>query len=179
MGDYHSKIILNSFFKGKNQFECYQSFNDDTYRRFEFYDEFEKSVNELKTRELHLDFSFCDEFLEIIQNKPSLYTTNHPLPFIFHQFSNFIAQKLGLIHYELPFDYLENFLAMSAWWPIYPEIARYHQLKYETPLLFKQPNPKGGKLLTLELLIQKSYTHYQSIKDNLCKAEQVKKIMEF
>ncbi|MDD5274977.1 MAG: WcbI family polysaccharide biosynthesis putative acetyltransferase [Methylovulum sp.] len=177
LGDYHSKIILHSFLTGRSQTDCLQRFSGNEYERLGYYHEFEKAATELRSRDSHLDIPFAENFIALLIKTPCLYTLNHPTPAVFQEYILFIATHLGLKAQRQPIALLPNYLAHSTWWPIYDEIAETHNLSYRMPMLFKQPDAIGGKLMELEQLICASYQIYEKIRNRLSNSRQASALL--
>lgn len=160
VGDYHSRLVLHSYLTGRSVRQCLERFTGQEYRNVGFFEEYDKSAMELMKRDLFNSIPFAKRFLEIIKEQPSLYTINHPTGYVFQEFTQLIIEKLSIKHPKFPYAMLPNYLANSVWWPIYPEIADMHGLKYSTPMLFKQPDNIGGRHLSLIDFIASSYNRY-------------------
>jgi hypothetical protein len=175
LGDYHSKIILHSYLQNTSVEACIKSFNQKTYELFKYFDEFNISTDNLMKRDESISIKFAKEFIEKVKNTPSLYTINHPTGEIFQELSFLIASKIGLKLARTPNSMLPNHLSNSTWWPIYPEIADFFHLKYETPFIFKQPMSRGGKFLSLENFVLSSYRLYHE-NDHVIRGAKIPKL---
>ncbi len=160
LGDYHSKICLLAFKKGLSIDQCEKLFNDSTYRQLDFYTEWVASETELRKRDDHLDIKFADDFLQMTRLESTLYTFNHPLGIVFSRFLEKIYKHLDLTAPNFPHSYFYNYLATNAWWPIYPEINDFHQLKNVMPVNFKAPDFLSRKFYSLKEFISSSYRLY-------------------
>jgi hypothetical protein len=177
IGDYHSKIVVHSYMKGKSIDDCLMMFNGNNYEKLGFFAEYDNSALTLIERDKDNDIAFGDIFMDKIKNHCSLYTVNHPTPYIFQEYICIIAEYLGINSQRLLIEMLPNYLANSAWWPIYPEIAEQHELNYKMPMLFKQPEFMGGKLMNLKEFIQGSYEIYNKFEHRLHNSRQVTLLM--
>ncbi len=176
---YHSKIILKCFFEGKSVKECFTSFNAKTYEKMDYFKEFELSMNEFKRKDKEVDIPIYNKFNDLVRTTPTMYTVNHHTPYIYQEYTALVAKKLGLEYFNIPIHYSENLFASNAWWPIYPEIAKYHNISYEMPLMFKPPNDfNGGKFLSLETFIEQSYIMYEKDIDALRKTFAVQNLVK-
>ncbi len=173
IGDYHSKLIIHSFIQGLSPDQCQKRFNAKEFERLGLFRAYDVSKAELLRRDAELDIRFAKMFFELVNEVPCLYTINHPTPAVFQEFSSFIADFLGLTKILIPYEMLPNYLASSSWWPIYEPIREFHQLKYETPMLFKQPESLGGRFMGMEEFIARSYAIYNQIPVRIANARQV------
>lgn len=178
IGDYHSKLVLHSYLTGRSVKQCLERFQGKEYEAVGYFDEYKKSAMELINRDQGNSIQFSKCFLEIIKEHPSLYTINHPTGFVFQEYTNLIAEKLGLNFVKFPHVMLPNYLANSAWWPVFDELAETHGLKYKSPMVFKQPDALGGKLIVLEEFVHASYKLYDKQSDRLRNARQALEILE-
>jgi len=178
LGDYHSKIILHSFVTSRSKSDCLERFSGKVYEKLGMFDEFEKSKNELIGRDIGIDFPFGKIFLEMVKERPSLYTVNHPTAFVFQAYIIYLAGLLGLRAHCMPLEILPNYLADTAWWPVYNEIGEYHSVQYSMPMVFKQPDNLGGKFIDLEELIDRSYVDYARMGKRIRSSTQVQTIIE-
>jgi len=164
IGDYHSRIILDSFLKNLSVKECINRFNYNEYKNLGFFDVWDISVSRLKNKEV--DFNFATKFLDMIKSNLSLFTINHPTNVVFIEYAKFLCDCLYLDKINISPQHLVNQLSNGAWWPIYPEIASYHNLLYETPFKFKKRVSnfdnllEGGLYLSLEEFVEESYILY-------------------
>ncbi len=171
LGDLHSKTILAAYTEGLSAQEAITSFNSDTFEKLGFFEEFDKSKTELFTRDEASDIKFASEFLELVTSKPALYTMNHPIPEVLYRLACKLCEHAGISYHEYPLQFFNNFLSNATWWPIYDDIARFHGFNFSSPMLFKQPDNKGGNILSLSELVSKSYQQYQKVgRNNLKKA---------
>jgi hypothetical protein len=169
LGDYHSKIILNSFTSGFSEAETFALFNGKTYKDLGFFEEFDKSKNELLARDKSSDIQFGEEFLRLVQSKPSLYTMNHPTPEVLYKFACKLCEYAGIPYSEFPSNFFTNYLSTAAWWPVYKEIAEYHEANIALPMVFKQPDSRGGNVLSLTQFIGRSFIRYKEVGSEIIK----------
>jgi hypothetical protein len=177
LGDYHSKIILHSFVTSRSKRDCLERFAGKVYEKLGMFDEFEKSKNELIGRDVGIDFPFGKIFLEMVTKHPSLYTVNHPTAFVFQEYIIYLAGLLGLRAHRMPLEILPNYLADTAWWPVYNEIGEYHSVQYSMPMVFKQAENLGGKFIDLEEFIDRSYLDYARMEERIRSSTQVQTII--
>jgi hypothetical protein len=169
IGDYHSKICVLSFVKGYSLEKCEHLFNVKTYEELDFFEEWNKSHNELNQRDLSLDIKFSGQFLEMVKNEPTLYSVNHPLVAVFNRLINQIFMVLEVEFPKFPDAFFYNHLASDAWWPVYAEINEFHFLKQSMSMSFKSPNHLGKNFYNLTQFLSASYKLYneQAVTDTL------------
>lgn len=174
IGDYHSKIIIESFIAGRKPSECIKLFNEKEFEARGYFDEYGRSGAILLTKDESLDVKFAAKFLKLLKNEPALFTVNHPTGLVFEAYRALIAEQFGLTQYPaFPPHYFQNPLANSAWWPVFPCLAERHGLSYRTPILFRQPEQIGGRFFTLEEFVNRSYAIYEGVKEQLIASPQV------
>ncbi|MFZ2989254.1 WcbI family polysaccharide biosynthesis putative acetyltransferase [Ideonella sp.] len=167
MGDYHSRIVLDAFLAGCTTAECAARFNGRVYAESGYFDAYAEAEQTLLARDEGLDVKFAAQFLAMVPEVPTLYTMNHPTAVVIQAFAARLAAHLGRELPIFPVHYLRNHLGEGAWWPVYGEIAEAAGLKYRTPMVFQQPRPRGGKLLTLPEMIERSYAAYERYGERL------------
>lgn len=166
LGDYHSKIVLSSYLNNLSPEECERRFCCDKYSEYGYYDEYDKSSNELTKRDEAIDIRFSETLIDIIKNRYSLYSINHPVGSVFSLLSDHILSHLGLEQMQFPNGMGFDSLSESQWWPIYREIGINAGLNYSTPLTFKRAKADGGGAIDLTKFIAESFDCYR-INDNL------------
>jgi len=178
IGDYHSKIVLHSYLTDRSAQQCRERFCGTEYSTIGYFDDYPKSADELLARDERNEIAFGRFFLDVVKKHPSLYTVNHPTGYVFQEYTCFIARRLGLKCVRFPIPMLPNYLANSAWWPIYPEIAEEHRLEYRTPMVFKQPDVLGGRMIGLDEFVNRSYENYDKQAERVRKTGQALKLLE-
>lgn len=162
LGDYHSKIILDSYVNGLSEAACRERFSNNTYDSIGYYEEYNRSATELLIRDEANDIRFAKTFLDLVSKRFCMYSINHPAGTVFSAIADEILDFLGFYKLMYPYGMGFDFLSESQWWPIYPEIVSHHNLPYSTPLIFKQSKRDGGKSLTLDSFIGESYVFYRA-----------------
>ena len=174
VGDYHSLICALSFLKGLNTDQCREKFNQQVYERLGFFLEWDISAKMLLKRDENLDIQFAEDFIEMAREEPVLFTVNHPMPKPLLMLTNKILVKLELEPLKFPDQYYYNYLSNNTWWPIYPEIASKHEIKYDTSMIFKSPDHINRKTYNLDMFITKSFEIYERYgKDKIIKSKEI------
>jgi hypothetical protein len=163
LGDLHSKVILTAFTEGLDSSSAVASFNSENYKRLGFFDEYQRSEQELHERDKLSDIRFASEFLDLVTQKPALYTMNHPIPEVLHKFSCKLCEHSGIPYSNYPPEFFNNYLSGAVWWPVYKEVAAFHGVSINYPMAFKQPDNKGGNILSLADFVELSYQEYEKI----------------
>lgn len=173
IGDYHSKLILYAVTNGLSEQQCLELFTAKNFEQLGYFGEFERSKNILSEREQMVDLKFADKFFDLLTQHPALYTFNHPTAFIFHAWTVEICRQLNFDYANKDFSLESNFLANNTWYPVYPEVARHHGLKYPGNYLFKQPQHMGGKFMDFKEFIAQSYAAYSDKREALLNSRQM------
>lgn len=160
MNDYHSKIVLASYAAGLSAENCLRQFNGAIYEKLGYYQEYDRSAQELLDRDEACDVKFAPHFLEMIKEMPALYTINHPTGAVFLALAEQLAASLGIHFASFSASFFQNHLSTSNIWPVYDEIAEHHGLKYRTPQYYTVGRGIGSRLLSREEFVIKSYECY-------------------
>lgn len=154
-GDYHSKIILRSFFKGYSVERCLQEFNEDIFGELGFWDAAEKSLAEMRAREVDTDIR-CADFLEgAMRKEPCFHTMNHPRQTMFTHLAFAVCEYFGLKTFGTPL-YGYNALSGDVIWPVYREIAERHRCWF----MDDQRYWRASHVMTREEFVWRSYKIY-------------------
>ena len=182
IGDYHSKIAVAGFLSGMSVKKTCAMYNDRTYSKLEYYTEFQSSLSELRRREESVDFKVSDIIEENILQKPCFMTVNHPTSYLFSRFVDGLVQYMvsvglvGDVYPPIDYHYRPNPLADAAIFPVFPEIADFHQLKYEGNYLFKAPRGNlEESVYDLEDFVEREYQAFDAIPPERLSAHPVAK----
>lgn len=174
LGDYHSRIAVAAFLAGLGSDACEALYSDETYERAGYFYEFEKAANELRARDRLVDVKLAEEFLGFVIARPSLYTLNHPVPWVFQWIAEKLCGFIGLESRGVPDEMLPNYLSGGAWWPIDDCIARFHKLGYQGCDRYRQPEARGGAFLTRQQFVRRCYGLYSERRAALAQSRQAK-----
>ena len=160
----HSRIILWSFFHGKTIDECSQMFSRRWYEKIGFFNAWEYSMNNLLQREKNIDVPFANELEMILRERLSFFTYNHPTKFILLQYAQKISDFIGIRQQFLSDDCYVDYLLSETIWPVYEELAIYHQLSYKGSYVWGRG---GEQWMSLEEMIRLSYTTFSKNFDKI------------
>jgi hypothetical protein len=160
-GDYHSKIVLFSYVTGRSVSDCLQLFNSTTYGKLSFFDAFGTAKAELAHRDESCDVKFASTFFEMIVREPCLYTVNHPTGPVFLEIARQLAAHTGLNYIPVGNVNFQNHLSNNYIWPVYDEIAEYHDLAYRASPYFFAPNRRTSRAYDLQEFVEGCYVAYE------------------
>jgi hypothetical protein len=159
IGDYHSRIVFRAFMQGRSQAECLQAFNAETFAEQRYFEAFDIARREWERRESRLapdDISLRSWFFERLRDRPMLYSSNHPTEAVFTEFTKRFCTRIGL-RYSRQSNYIcPNTLSFGAIWPILPELAQHHGLRYGTPHVYSN----NTYMMGAEEFVWRSYQLY-------------------
>jgi len=159
VGAYHSKLCLAAFLKGLCVGDCVRLFSEKIYKQLGYFATFQTSLEELRRRDTENHFTITSEFRDLTARELTMLSINHPTPIVFSVLASKILSQLGKPE-SIPSHLFASYLADTAIWPLYPEIAEYHCLPYRTPYLFYPESQTGARPLNLEEFVGKAYAIY-------------------
>jgi len=165
-GDYHSKLVISSFFNGLSERDCARLFDPIIYDKLGYFQEFSNSSRILLERDGYCDVKFAGTFLSMLAKVPSLYSFNHPTGVIFNALCSKLCSYADLKFVNFPIEFCLNELANSYVWPIFDCIAESNNLKYRMPNYFISPQSFVSRSLTLNEFISGCYTSYHQCDRN-------------
>lgn len=163
LGDYHSKVALMCYAKGIGPDECLLMYRTQTYEALDYFSLYERSAQELMTRDVSNDIRFSDRFLEFGRSHLPLYTTNHPSSGCMLLLAKVLAEHLGANGNQFTHDIFPSPLARSPIWPIYPEIRAAHGLQYSTDMYFYPGIETARRPMPIEQFVHESYEAYDAV----------------
>lgn len=123
---YHNRIIFYGYLNNLDAQEVLDILNNETNIK-NITKIAEESLEELKTRDLDLDFGLYEFVKENYKNKRLFWTINHPTNCIIEYMCNEILKKLGLDE-KIDISNFEEFLAKDYKTPIMKSVATELQL---------------------------------------------------
>ncbi|MDC0462133.1 WcbI family polysaccharide biosynthesis putative acetyltransferase [Alphaproteobacteria bacterium] len=127
---YNSAIVSQCYKNGLSVDDTIKMFNQDTFSKLQYFDQYEVSKHLL--RNLFLELSFTDSeftkfFRKIQQHGIFMHTSNHPMIFVLKEMANILIERENFlnvknVNLELDFHSLQDTLTTNVW-PIYPELA--------------------------------------------------------
>lgn len=163
LSDYHSKLILYGFATGRSITDTIRLFHETDYQAIGFGKAFQQSSVGLIERDVACDVQFAPCFIEIIKNRSSMYSVNHPMDHVFRALAEKLCTRADLHYKVYPDEYLTNYLSDNVIWPVYDKIAEMHNLPYRTPQYFVKRNEFSGRTIRLDELVSQFYCAYQSV----------------
>ncbi|OYU48748.1 MAG: hypothetical protein CFE31_09915 [Rhizobiales bacterium PAR1] len=158
-GDYHSRLVLNSYFAEKSEKECLDILNVNTYQNIGYFDEFDHSFKEMERREQGCDIAFRPFLLENIRQKNCFLTVNHPTQLFLNHMSAEICRYFDIDFQKTDYNAVHSTLAAGPQWPIVPEIIEHFNLAYSNGNSFQIQ----GSVMGWEEFIARSYILYDQI----------------
>jgi hypothetical protein len=165
LGDYHSRLAVLAYVRNIRPEGAARLYCDQIFDGFGYYEEYEKSLAELRKREREVDVPFIAELEELLAQDLCFFTVNHPTSFLFSRFCHKLAKWLeaqGLAEFvDWPLDpsTVVNPLAENAIFPIFPEIAERFELRFRGNYIFKAPSfgAPSARVFDLDEFIRREY----------------------
>lgn len=168
LGDYHSRVALYGFLKGMDEKSTALLFSESVFEQIGYFEEYNKSLNELTRRDLVTDIPVTLLLQKMLQRCLCFYSTNHPTSAVFINYAKVIVQFLeskGLCEDSgLPPDpaFDEGSLIMSPVFPIYPPLAKRHHIGQFGSYTFK-PGGERKNPLSLERFLRQEFASLREI----------------
>jgi hypothetical protein len=185
--DYHSKIAIYGYLQGLSVDECLRLYRDGIYRDLGYYDEYEKSLAELRRRDAALDIPFTDEISGLLKTDLCFFSVNHPTSFLLGEFCIKLTAWLEHQGVASPMEWpysvssLPNQLAQNVFYPVYPEIAAACDLSFPGSYTFK-PTTVGDNPVTcfgLREFVEGEYESFGKFeREQFVQAPQVRAALE-
>lgn len=160
MGDYNSRIALIGYTKGLTIDETVALFNEENYRRLNYFSQFEGSKAELLRRDEENDVRFAGEFFEIARDHVPLYTVNHPTAHALAPLASLIAEAAGQGRPSINVNNIRNPLVENSIWPVYPEVAAALGLHYPGDTTFYASYQEDRPPMSLRDFVGISFDRY-------------------
>jgi hypothetical protein len=171
IGDYHSKIALIAYLRGLSVNRAIALFGDATYKKLGYYNAWQTSMDELRSREETIDVTLSEDLEILLHRDHCFFSVNHPTSLVVSAYARKIALWLaqrGLVtmsDWNMGAFGLVNHLASSAIFPVYPEIARHFDLSYPGSYSFKAPTLGDDtiRIMTLAEMVQGEFLAFDTI----------------
>ncbi len=166
---YHSRIAVLGYLMNLPVEATVRLYCDAIYKRLEYYESFQRSLDEMARRDAETDIPLGDLLEMKVREGNCFLSHNHPTSLLMSAYVNkvcdFLAER-GLVRHsglKLSQETLINFLAHSAIFPVYPEIAAYHGLPYSTSYVFRTPTygEKPSSPLDLQAFVAAEYESFR------------------
>jgi hypothetical protein len=157
IGDYHSKVALLAFLMGLSVSDAVKMYCDEIYRYIGYYNVFADSALELQSRDTNVTIPLGGVLEDAVRSGVAFLSHNHPTSVLLAPYINKIATWLAehghveLTGLQLRPEEMINFLACSSVFPIYPEVARYHDLPYPGSYVFRTATLGDSPSVPLDL----------------------------
>jgi hypothetical protein len=167
IGEYHSKIVLYGFMNGLDVKETRSLFNRSFMAELDLFNEYRRSQDRLIALDAESDIRITDMIFAAIKSDLLFFSNNHPTSRVFFEYARRMAARLagdgwvGTV-LDLPWNPLAypNMLASSAVFPVYPDIAREHDLPYGGEYYFKAPD--RPHFYSLSAFIEQEYAAFEA-----------------
>ncbi|WP_140887380.1 WcbI family polysaccharide biosynthesis putative acetyltransferase [Muricoccus nepalensis] len=158
VGEYHSKIVLQSFFKGLTEGNCLNRFRLEEYQALGYGERTKISLAELDKREADCDVKFTSFIADQFRKHLLFLTFNHPTTTLFLHVAQKLCRAAKISVNAIAQNSFYNSLLQDTVWPIYSGIAQLNRLEFPVGQAFS----KQGIIITLEEFVWRSYEIYTS-----------------
>jgi hypothetical protein len=163
MGEYHSMIAFWCWQQGLSKEQAVSLYHPDIYKFLGYYDHGASSDQFLVTRGNQMAFTMEGMLARWKSKGCFMHSLNHPKLSVLADVARQILLDENVSFTPSIETYLIDHLADHPCWPVYPEIARLHNL--EGSLLFKQAKHLGTSqrpvpTLSLTQFVSQSFDHY-------------------
>jgi hypothetical protein len=158
IGDYHSCIAFSAFFEGCSEEETERFFNADVYQMAGYFQRWQSAKTTMMAQFRGLGFSAEDHFYRWCAPGAFMHTTNHPKIRVLADVAIDALRTLGSKIKGHP-DTIEDGLASSVVFPVYPEIAAITGANGS----YRFKPPATYETLNLREFIELSFASYRSV----------------
>ncbi|MCJ8143798.1 WcbI family polysaccharide biosynthesis putative acetyltransferase [Ancylobacter sp. A5.8] len=159
IGDYHSRIALQSFIAGLDEASCLAAFNEQTFAKLGYFEAAEESFREWERREEDADLRSCAFAREIWRDEQLMMTVNHPRGRLLKHVSDEFLRAEGLPVRDYDHELTPNLLVNGPIWPVHPVLMQHHGKTHPTPSLMWN----RGRALSHDDFVRDSYAIYRRI----------------
>ncbi|MGV6874023.1 WcbI family polysaccharide biosynthesis putative acetyltransferase [Pseudochelatococcus sp. B33] len=157
VGDYHSRIVVDSFLAGMTEEQCTARFNKQEYVRMGFEDIAQKAISKLRKNDTSVDVKIADFVLENMKDREILYTSNHPTQILNSHIAKEFIGKIGIEQIPARPVMIPTVLSSNVIWPIDRDWAEIMDLSFHTESVFWHSN----YMIPLEEFVIRSYALYR------------------
>jgi hypothetical protein len=156
LDQYRSRIGLYGFMNGKSVRETMTLFREDVYEKLGYFNEWRQSLGRLLKADEDVEIKFAGVFGELLRQRLSMYVLNHPTPVVFSTWARAITTALAERGLSTVRDWQPDealFPALftdTAVFPVYPEIAKRHELAFPGSYIFKGKAYQTDSFMDLE-----------------------------
>jgi polysaccharide biosynthesis acetyltransferase WcbI-like protein len=167
-GNVFSKIIVACYLLGKSIDETAAAFREDVYARLGYLDLYDadkqRVIEKFRQRQIELD----DAFARWESQGRFLYTYNHPMKIVIFDILRRALQGRFMTADDVQrtagkLAEVEDMLAPSIMWPIYPEIGR--RLNIREPLVWRKGKLNNYEVLDLRQFISLTFKRLKELRE--------------
>jgi len=168
LGDYHSRLALIGFLLGLPAERCASLFQHTVYDTTGYYGAFEEASVEAKRREAGVQIPGTPLIERFARRGMCFMSQNHPTSFLIAPYATLVARKLaarGLVETPrsaLRHKELVNLLGYGPVFPIFPEIARRHEMPLPGNYVFRTATAGNipSRALSLQQFLEQEYAAF-------------------
>ena len=160
VGDYHSRIVVDSFQRGLDEDRCAARFTADEYRRMGFEQIAAKAFEKLEKKDLDVDIGIADLVRDNMRRVPLFYTVNHPTSALSELMARRYLDHLGIRSAATQALLNPTELSYGAIWPVDAAWAGIMGLSWQTEAVWWHNN----YMLPLREFVRRCYILYQGMK---------------
>lgn len=164
---YHSRVALYGYMNNMSVEETVNLFNDDTFRRFDYYSDWRASINRFVASEARVDLPFTAPYVDLLARRIGMYVVNHPTPIVFLEWAKTLIQQLSARGLVQSRDWnpeecaLPHYFSDTSIFPVYPEIAAHHDLPFQGNYIFKRKGFGAASFLSLREFVQAEFEVFE------------------
>jgi chloramphenicol O-acetyltransferase type B len=168
IGDYHSQLALLGYLLGLGVPQTVSLYCDIMYRYLGYYDAFQTSLDEMRSRDAHTDIPIGDLLESCVRQGVCFLSQNHPTSLLLAPYINRISAYLaerGIVDKigDIQAGELVNYLAYSSVFPVFPEIAARHDMPYAGNYIFRSVTEYDvpGRVMDLERFVSGEFEAFR------------------
>ncbi len=162
MGDYNSRIVLQSFLNQEQPEVAAAKFTASTiYEQNGYFDVFDQSLDELARRDKGCNVSAADILQRYLVEQPCLYTINHPMNTLVKDLIISVFRLIEISYNDVHSDFIPPSLSRGPFWPTPSPIIEKLSLRYSAGKFLKT-DFGGSRILTFDEFIGECYQTYSS-----------------
>lgn len=159
VGDYHSRIVVDSFIRGLSKEACLERFQRSSYEEMGFPGIADRAIKKLWEKDEVVDIKIADWVLDQMRDVELFYTINHPTPVFFQYIAKSFLLKVGLSFRDVSPSLVPTVLSAGPIWPIYRDWGDMLGVSFSTGDMFWNNN----YAMSLEEFVTRAYCLYTAI----------------
>lgn len=165
IGAYHSVLVLWGFLQGLSPQDTRSLFNAQVFNHLGYFDLHASGINHLVNKGRHCEMPMHRWLAAWQEEGVWMHTINHPKPHVLAQVALHCLAQLGIAGVAEARDVVDDDLARSPCWPVYPEVAQALGLRTSGSYAFKcghrpADQGRGVQYMGLDAFIHASYAIY-------------------